>query len=478
MSEESTTQTEADPNERRALEPGDPRSLKDGRYTCVSVLGEGSMGRTFLADDAQTGTRLAIKALYPSRLADWKDLELFQRESAVLQRIDHDLVPRYIDSFHEGEGDGVCYFLAQTWVDGETLRDVLRTGKRFEESEIITLGRDLLGVLTYLHGLEPTVVHRDIKPENVILRRSDGKPTLVDFGAVREVVRLTMGGGSTIVGSYGYMSPEQLMGRAIPATDIYALGITLLECLTRKVPQDMHGNEAKALIAQLSSSDGLKRVLGRMCAPMLADRYRTAAEVLEDLNGIASGQLFHVKRIESDIAQREKEREKALKKASSPGVHFIYVFLVFALGIALISVVYFLVQALVVGFETTFLIAALTGGAGLMITIAMVATRYVHDAWEAPKPDWLTAKATIKQVRQNYSHEQKRMITEIVYSFPIRTGNFEYTREVSESFKVGQEFQVWYPPSQPQLHEAQDIRKPDTSAMLRLFSQKVEHTPE
>lgn len=90
------------------------------------------MGRTFLAHDYTTDTKLAIKALYPSRLADWKDLELFQREAAVLERIDHPLVPRYIDSFHEGDGDAVCYFLAQIWVDGRTLREELRGARRFE----------------------------------------------------------------------------------------------------------------------------------------------------------------------------------------------------------------------------------------------------------------------------------------------------------------------------------------------------------
>lgn len=464
------------------MEPGDPRSLKGGRYVCLSVLGEGAMGRTFLAEDTETSTKLAIKALYPSRLADWKDLELFQREAAVLQRISHELVPRYIDSFHEGEGESVCYFLAQTWVDGQTLRDRMRSGHRFEDAEWITLARHMLEVLDHLHSMDPPAVHRDIKPENIILRRSDGKPTLVDFGAVREVVRLTMRGGSTVVGSYGYMSPEQLMGRAIAATDIYALGITLLECLTRQVPQDMHGVEASRLIDGVQGNEGIKRILRRMCAPALADRYGSAREVLEDLDGMSSGKLVHVARIESEITRRDKAKEKALKKASSPGVHLGYAFLMLVIVGAGLTGIFFMTQALATGFEGGVLAGGVVGGVGLLLTLIMVGTRYVHDAWSPPQKDWISAKAQVKEVRKVVNTENNYTFWVVDIAFPVRGGEYQTERAIAEKvanrLKVGREFMVWYPPGKPEQFEAEDIRKLDTAAMEWLFDPRVEHTPE
>jgi len=470
-------------SDARELEPGDPRTLADGRYTCLSVLGEGSMGRTFLADDSKTGSQLAIKALYPSRLADWKDLELFQREAAVLERIEHPLVPRYIDSFHEGEGDSVCYFLAQTWVDGHTLREELRGARRFEEADLVALLRDMLDVLKTIPGLKSPAIHRDIKPENIILRKSDGRPTLVDFGAVREVVRLTMRGGSTIVGSFGYMSPEQLMGRAIPATDIYGLGITMVECLTRSIPQDMVGEDVKRLIAGAQISSGLKRVLSRMCAPMLADRYRLASEILEDLDGLTSGQMVHLERIESDMAQRGKAQERALKKASGPSIHPVLILVISFIVAAIAMGTYYLGQALAVGFESGVLIAVAVGISGLLLTTIMVGMRYVSDAWSPPMGDWLVSQATVGGVREYVSQESNRVVVwEVFYSFPVRGAVYEHARpipeEIARQLKQGRQFRVWYPAGKPELHEAEDFTKSDTTEMYRLFNPNVVHTPE
>ena len=93
------------------LDSNDPQTLGNGRYTLLGILGEGSMGRTYLAD-SDVG-RVAIKALYPSRLATTKDLQLFVREAEVLQKLSHPRIPSYVDAFDEGEGEGVRYHLVQ-----------------------------------------------------------------------------------------------------------------------------------------------------------------------------------------------------------------------------------------------------------------------------------------------------------------------------------------------------------------------------
>lgn len=469
-------------SEKRELIATDPKSLKDGRYDIERLLGEGSMGRTYLAMDNESGMRVAVKALYPSRLADWKDLELFNRESGILQKLAHPQIPAYVDAFHEGEGDGVCYFLAQEWVKGESLREVMNSGKRFTEIEVVDLGRDILGILEYMQGLDAKVVHRDIKPDNIMIRDSDGRPTLVDFGAVREVVRLTMGGGSTIIGTYGYMPPEQLMGRAVPATDIYGLGVTLLECLTRETPQDLHGEDVRRLVKEVQVQDSFKRILSRMCAPLLPDRYASAVQVGDDLDRLAEGrELVHVADIEKDIQVREKEREQALKAATSPGIHYGYMTLVAIALVMTVLGVYFMLQALATSFQSGFLIAAMIGGVGLASNLVLLARRYIHDAWEPPKPGWSKTRATVLDVREVLI-EGGHHGWIIEYEFPVRSSMYKTQRNIHsgdvQSVDIGDEFDVWYPPGKPQFHEAADIRHEHLGEMRRLFSPDVEHTPE
>src|SRR4029078_10932665 len=94
--------------------------------------------------------------------------------------------------------------------------------------------RSAASALEYLHGRAPPIVHRDIKPSNVIMR-SDGSFAFIDFGSVRD--RMKPEGGSTVVGTFGYMAPEQFQGRAMPTSDIYALGATALAMLTGEEPE-------------------------------------------------------------------------------------------------------------------------------------------------------------------------------------------------------------------------------------------------
>jgi hypothetical protein len=125
-------------------------------------------------------------------------------------------------------------------------------------------------MLDYLHGRAPPVIHRDLKPGNVI-RRPDGSFAFVDFGAVRDKLRPK--GGSTVVGTFGYMAPEQLQGRALPASDVYAIGATALSMLTGCEPEDLpHRGLAMDVRRALQGrpaqrSRGLIEVLERMLDP-------------------------------------------------------------------------------------------------------------------------------------------------------------------------------------------------------------------
>ncbi len=213
-----------------ALEAG--QQIRDGRYRITRVLGEGAQGTSFEAVDAKEGRLVAVKRFAVKGASSWKDVELAEREAVVLRSLSHPLIPSFIEHFEE---DGALYLVTQL-VNGTSLRALSKNGTRFRSRDIALLLHDLGQIAEYLHRLNPSVIHRDIKPGNVI-RREDGRFVLVDFGAVRAKLKPT--GGSTVVGTFGYMAPEQFQGRALPQSDIYAIGVTALSLLTSSEPEDL-----------------------------------------------------------------------------------------------------------------------------------------------------------------------------------------------------------------------------------------------
>lgn len=198
----------------------------------LQAIGEGAQGRTFEAVDKREGRVVAIKRFDVRGATSWKDVELAEREARVLQSLSHPKLPAYIDHFEE---DGALYLVMEK-VEGESLAAFRKRGAVMGDEQVFRLLRDASDVLDYLHGRVPPVIHRDLKPGNVILR-PDGSFAFVDFGAVRDKLRPR--GGSTVVGTFGYMAPEQLQGRALPASDVYAIGATALTLLTDSEPEDL-----------------------------------------------------------------------------------------------------------------------------------------------------------------------------------------------------------------------------------------------
>jgi serine/threonine protein kinase len=127
--------------------------------------------------------------------------------------------------------------LVQDYIPGDSLQQLLKKGKRFTEAGVKEIAIQLLEILIYLHQLSPAVLHRDIKPSNIIWGKNR-QVYLVDFGAVQEKAKAE-GATFTVVGTGGYAPPEQLWGRAVPASDLYALGATLIHLLTGTAPADL-----------------------------------------------------------------------------------------------------------------------------------------------------------------------------------------------------------------------------------------------
>jgi serine/threonine protein kinase len=212
--------------------PQPTQTLRDGRFVVLAAIGEGSQGRTFDGFDRLEGRAVAIKRFDVRGAHSWKDVDLAEREARVLQSLSHPKLPRYVDRFEEG---GALYLVMEK-IEGESLAALRARGATLATDDVLRLLQDAGEVLDYLHGRAPPVIHRDLKPGNVI-RRPDGSFAFVDFGAVRDKLRPE--GGSTVVGTFGYMAPEQFQGRALPASDVYAMGATALAMLTGRQPEDL-----------------------------------------------------------------------------------------------------------------------------------------------------------------------------------------------------------------------------------------------
>lgn len=263
-----------------------------GRFEIVERLGAGRFGTTWLVLD-ETGRELVLKRISTRRVmstlqADvesmsgpsWqKVLELCKREAEVLRQLDHPGVPNYEDFFVIESEHDVELCLVQERVAGETLAERLEAGTRFTEAEVWRLAERCAAILAYLHGLSPPVIHRDLKPSNIMLT-DDGRVYLVDFGAVMDALDEDTG-GSTIIGTFGYMPLEQYEGRAVPASDVYALGVTLIELLSRKPPRELERIKlALDYHPHVRISDRFRAVLDRMIALDPAARPRDGAALL------------------------------------------------------------------------------------------------------------------------------------------------------------------------------------------------------
>lgn len=270
----------------------DINQLLRNRYRLQERLGKGGVALTYRAIDTLTGQACAVKCLSFHHLSEWKTYELFEREAAILKKLHHPNIPRYLDFFTEETPEEIRFYLVQEFIEGNSLASRIAEGTHFTEREALKLAEQLCEILAYLHSFSPPIIHRDMKPGNIIITQ-DQRVFLIDFGAVREKILAdysTFGGGSTIAGTFGYMPFEQFQGRALPASDIYALGMTLIHALSLKNPAEMA--QKGGLLdfrPHLKVSSGFASVLQKMIAPTLAQRYQDVQHLRKDLNTLLAG---------------------------------------------------------------------------------------------------------------------------------------------------------------------------------------------
>jgi serine/threonine-protein kinase len=269
-------------------------AIIEGRYVIRGFIGEGGMARVYLAEDAETKERVALKILRREQVHDRISRERFLREIDVAATLVHPNITRIIDA---GERADHSPFLVLEYLAGESMGDVLERERRFSEPYALELAREAASALVAAH--RAGVIHRDVKPDNLFLT-VDGRLKVVDFG----FAKLTEGAATVTgmtVGTVPYMAPEQALADPVDGrTDVYGLGVTLFHMLTGSLPFDDE-NDAKIVAKHLFSPTpspsslcpGLDPRLDRIVLAAMRkrpdNRYASMAAMLEDLERLLGG---------------------------------------------------------------------------------------------------------------------------------------------------------------------------------------------
>ncbi|QSJ18511.1 serine/threonine protein kinase [Nostoc sp. UHCC 0702] len=271
-------------------------TLLSDRYRIISVLGTGGFCETFLAEDTQmpSGRRCVIKQLKPindNHQVHHLVQRRFQREAAILEELggSSPQIPN-LYAYFQVSGQ---FYLVQEWIFGQTLSQIVKQNGCLSESEVIPILMSLLNVLDFIHS--KGIIHRDIKPDNIILRASDGKPILIDFGAVRETMATVINyegnvTSSIVIGTPGFMANEQAAGRPVFASDLYSLGLTAIYLLTGKLPHELTTDaySGESIWDRNAISPNLAAILNKATRFDVRERYPSAKAMLNALQTIAN----------------------------------------------------------------------------------------------------------------------------------------------------------------------------------------------
>jgi serine/threonine protein kinase len=262
--------------------------LASNQYRTISLIGQGGFGTTFKAVNADDKICVLKEFTFIGNPTNQQTaIDLFQKESQHLRDLgNHPQIPSLIDNFTQDSK----FYMVQEFVDGQNLEQELATDGKFSEAQVHELLASLLPVLDFLHTQAIPVIHRDIKPANIIRRRSDRVLVLVDFGAAKLASDTMLAKTGTSIGSAEYVAIEQARGKAIFASDIYSLGVSCIHLLTNASPFDLYSPSSedgwawRDFLGSNLGDEALGEVLDKMIAQNPNQRYRSAKEVMEDLN--------------------------------------------------------------------------------------------------------------------------------------------------------------------------------------------------
>ena len=269
------------------------RILAD-RYRLVEQIGMGGMAIVYRAIDQRTGHSVAVKVLKPEFNKDAEFVSRFQREAEAASKMTHHNIVNLLDVGMDGENR----YLIMEYVQGQTLKEVIREKGRLSPTVAAQITIRILSALQHAH--QNGIIHRDIKPQNILVH-ADGHIKVADFGIARMANSSTLTRGDSVMGSVHYFSPEQASGQATDVTsDIYSVGVTLYEMLTGRVPFDGDNQVAIAMQHLHAYPEPIENIVSdvppviiHVCAMAMEKnpryRYQSAREMATELRMALDG---------------------------------------------------------------------------------------------------------------------------------------------------------------------------------------------
>jgi len=265
-----------------------------GRYEVIDRIGAGGMAIVYKAKDLLLNRVVTIKVLREQFVSDEDFIRRFRREAQSAASLSH---PNIVSVYDVGK-EGDMEYIVMEYVEGRNLKEIIREYAPLSTDQSINLGRQITKAIQNAH--EHHIIHRDIKPHNILVT-AEGHAKVTDFGIARAVSSATVTHTGDIIGSVHYLSPEQAKGLVSnEQSDIYSLGIVLYELVTGRVPYDgetpitialKHLQEQPVLPSKINPlvDKEFEAVIMRAIAKSPEQRYKSAKDLLEDLNHIQAG---------------------------------------------------------------------------------------------------------------------------------------------------------------------------------------------
>ena len=307
------------------------------RYQIIKTLGEGGMANVYLAHDTILDRNVAVKVLRGDLASDEKFVRRFQREALSASSLSH---PNIVEMYDVGEDDGQ-YYIVMEYVDGKTLKQVLKSRGHLSITEVVDIMLQLTDGMAHAH--DAYIIHRDIKPQNIMIL-SNGMIKITDFGVATALNSTQLTQTNSVMGTVHYLPPEQAQGKGSTIkSDIYSMGIMMYELLTGLVPYKgdnaveialKHLKEPLPSIRKSNPSipQSIENIIIRATAKNPKNRYNDAREMHEDLKTALDdsrkdekryvykypeNDLEDTKKLDDELAslKKEEENKKISKKA-------------------------------------------------------------------------------------------------------------------------------------------------------------------
>jgi beta-lactam-binding protein with PASTA domain/predicted Ser/Thr protein kinase len=285
------------------------------RYELSGLLGRGGMAEVRMGHDLRLGRPVAVKRLRTDLAADPTFQARFRREAQAAASLNHPAIVSVYDTGEEPDSTGQSIpYIVMEYVEGKTLREILREGRKVLPERALEVVADVLGALDYSH--RAGIVHRDIKPANVMLT-PNGSVKVMDFGIARAIAdsSATMTATAAVVGTAQYLSPEQARGEQVDArSDIYSTGCLLYELLTGRPPfvgdspvsvayQHVREDAPPPSTFDPQISPAIDAIVAKALAKRTEERYQSAAEMRADIQRALAGQQIAAPAVTSEATQ-------------------------------------------------------------------------------------------------------------------------------------------------------------------------------